>query len=83
MNKTLSSILELLKKEYNTHQFYNLYDDAGQKIIINNVDKNIIIELCLKYLINIGYDKVIYSKIFYNGVRFKLKKGMAGLFISK
>ena len=78
MNKTLSTIIELLKKEYNTHLFYNIYADAGQKITINNVDKNIIIELCLKYLINIGYDKLIYNKIFENGVRFKLEKRYGG-----
>ena len=73
----LSEILEKMSKNYNDSLFYAKPDETGQSIIIPDAEKEIILEMCLKFLLNKGFEKLIYNQIIDNGVYFKVEKMVA------
>lgn len=66
-----------LSQDHNDSLYY-ARGEGEQSIVIANVKKELIIENCLKYLYNKQYNKLIYNRIFDNGINFKFER-MRGL----
>jgi hypothetical protein len=78
----LMETLEKMRENYNDSLFYTKNNETGQIVIISNVKKETVLEMCLKFLINKGFNKLIYNKLLSNGIYFKLEKmvGIANYF---
>jgi hypothetical protein len=72
--KLFLETLELLKKNFGNPFFSPMTDGIGQSIMITDVKKDVIIENCIKFLINKRFNKLVYNQVLDDGIQFRFER---------